>query len=127
MVNNILVLLWLASIVCIFYFWKRKPNRKYKRISIAVCIVLLFSIGSLPENKAQTNSNKATEVSNVSSSSSSKKVGSKDHSSSTSKKASESSRKKTTKHKEVKSNKIQNYFLKRKAEKLKLGTSMSQV
>lgn len=68
MINTILVLLWILSIVGIFYFWKRKPNKSYKRASIIACVILFFAIGLLPENQKQVN--KTTKSSKVSSSSS---------------------------------------------------------
>lgn len=118
MVNTILVLLWILSIIGIFYFWKKKPNKNYKRASIIACIILFFIIGLLPENQKQ--SNKTTEVSKVSSSSSNS-IKPK-NSSSTVSKASSSGKAQTPRR-----NKLQKLVLKRKAERLKLGTSMSEV
>lgn len=118
MVNTILVLLWMLSIVGIFYFWKRKPNKSYKRASIVACIILFFAIGLLPENQKQ--SNKTIEVSKVSSSSSNSIKH--NNSSSTVSKSSSSGKTQTPRR-----NKLQKLILKRKAERLKLGTSMSEV
>ena len=120
MLNNILSVVWIILIACIFYFWKKKPNKKYKWASIVAFIAVTCLIGTLPENKSQTQHEQATESSSVSSSSS--------HSSSLQSKS--STKKQVKEHKEEqppKRNKIQKFWLKHKAGKLKLGTSKSDV
>lgn len=111
MLNTVLVLLWIASLISIYYFWKKRPNKKYKRISIAVCIMLFFAIGLLPENHNQTQPEQTTKTSRTY-----------DSPKETSK--SSSNQNKNQSHDK---NKAQRWLLKRKAEKLELGTSMNEV
>lgn len=120
MLNNILVILWIILIIYIFYFWKKKPNKKYKWVSIVAFVAITCLIGSLPENKSQTHHEQTTKFSSISSSSS--------HSSSLQSNSSSKKQAKQNKEKQSpKRNKIQKIWLKHKAGKLKLGTSKSDV
>lgn len=116
MLNNILSIIWLALIICIFYFWKKKSNKKYIWASIVGAIALTFLIGSLPQNKQSntTNDVEATTSSSSVSSSNSANSAKQSHSSSKVKKESSS---------RLKRNRLQAMVLKHKAKKLELGTS----
>lgn len=48
--KNILTLIFLGSAFGIWYFIKKKPNKKYRNISIAVLIGSIFIIGSFPKD-----------------------------------------------------------------------------
>lgn len=72
--KNILSLIVLASAAGIWYFIKKRPNTKYRNISIAVLISCIFIIGIFfKENKTKTESTKpaTTQVASSSSSESS--------------------------------------------------------
>ena len=60
MLNTILVFCWILSLVAIFYFWKKRPNRTYKRISIVISILLVFCIALLPSNRQYSGSSSAS-------------------------------------------------------------------
>lgn len=70
MLNTVLVICWLASIFCIFYFSKRKPNKTYKIVSIVACVLLACWIGLLPSNRPTNNKNNVVTNSKTSSTSS---------------------------------------------------------
>ena len=72
--KNILSLIVLVSAAGIWYFIKKRPNTKYRNISIAVLISCIFIIGIFfKENKTKTESTKpaTTQVASSSSSESS--------------------------------------------------------
>lgn len=70
MLNTVLVIFWLASVFCIFYFSKHKPNKTYKIISIVACILLACCIGFLPSNWPTNSKDNVTTTSKTSSASS---------------------------------------------------------
>lgn len=77
--KNILSLIVLVSAAGIWYFIKKRPNTKYRNISIAVLISCIFIIGIFfKENKTKTESTKpaTTQVASSSSSESSESTGS---------------------------------------------------
>lgn len=119
MLNNILSIIWIALIICIFYFWKKKPNKKYLKASIIGFVAVTLLIGLLPQSNTTKETTKTAEATSVSSSS---RV-----TSSSSFKDSTSHNSSKDKSSEPKRNKIQKWWLKHKAEKLELGTSKSQV
>lgn len=121
MLNNILSIIWIALIICIFYFWKKKSNKKYLKVSIISFIAITLLIGLLPQSSSTKEATKTAEATSVSSSSQVTSSSSSKHSSSTS----HSSHK--DKSPKPKRNKIQKWWLKRKAGKLELGTSKAQV
>ncbi|MFR0549627.1 ECF transporter S component [Limosilactobacillus reuteri subsp. suis] len=118
MLNNFLTLIWIVLVICIFYFWKKKLNRKYMWGSIIGLIALTFLIGSLPQNKPVKDTSKSTEVTSVSSSSKSTSASS----------SSKSSAAASSNHeKKPKRNQFQKMILKHRAGNLELGTSKSDV
>lgn len=119
MLNNILSIIWIALIICIFYFWKKKPNKKYLKASIIGFVAVTLLIGLLPQSNTTKETTKTAEATSVSSSS---RV-----TSSSSFKDSTSHNSSKDKSSEPKRNKIQKWWLKRKAGKLELGTSKAQV
>lgn len=119
MLNNVLSIIWIALIIFIFYFWKKKPNKKYLKVSIISFIAITFLIGLLPQSSSTKETTKTAEATSVSSSS---RV-----TSSSSFKDSTSHNSSKDKSSEPKRNKIQKWWLKRKAGKLELGTSKAQV
>lgn len=119
MLNNILPIIWIALIICIFYFWKKKPNKKYLKASIIGFVAVTLLIGLLPQSNTTKETTKTAEATSVSSSS---RV-----TSSSSFKDSTSHNSSKDKSSEPKRNKIQKWWLKHKAGKLELGTSKSQV
>lgn len=119
MLNNILSIIWIALIICIFYFWKKKPNKKYLKASIIGFVAVTLLIGLLPQSNTTKETTKTAEATSVSSSS---RV-----TSSSSFKDSTSHNPSKDKSSELKRNKIQKWWLKRKAGKLELGTSKAQV
>lgn len=69
--KNILSLIVLVSAAGIWYFIKKRPNTKYRNISIAVLISCIFVIGIFfKENKTKTESTKPATTQVASSSSS---------------------------------------------------------
>ena len=69
--KNILSLIFLVSAAGIWYFIKKRPNTKYRNISIAVLISCIFVIGIFfKENKTKTESTKPATTQVASSSSS---------------------------------------------------------
>lgn len=69
--KNILSLIVLVSVAGIWYFIKKRPNTKYRNISIAVLISCIFVIGIFfKENKTKTESTKPATTQVASSSSS---------------------------------------------------------
>ncbi|WP_323074954.1 hypothetical protein [Limosilactobacillus reuteri] len=121
MLNNILSIIWIALIICIFYFWKKKPNKRYMWASIIGVIVLTFLIGSLPQNKQfnKTNDVETAASSNFTSGS--------NNSASSSKQSHSSSKAKKESSSKPKRNRIQIMILKHRAKGLELGTSKSTV
>lgn len=119
MLNNVLSIIWIALIIFIFYFWKKKPNKKYLKVSIISFIAITLLIGLLPQSSSTKEAAKTAEATSVSSSS---RV-----TSSSSFKDSTSHNSSKDKSSEPKRNKIQKWWLKRKAGKLELGTSKAQV
>lgn len=72
--KNLLSLIVLVSVAGIWYFIKKRPNAKYRNISIAVLISCIFIIGIFfKENKTKTESTKPA-TTQVTSSSSSESV-----------------------------------------------------
>lgn len=71
--GTILSLIWLASIVCIWYFWRKKPNKKYLLTSVAVLVVSTFLYSLTPEYRADSAKREAESASKASSKSISKK------------------------------------------------------
>lgn len=119
MLNNVLSIIWIALIIFIFYFWKKKANKKYLKVSIISFIAITLLIGLLPQSSSTKEAAKTAEATSVSSSS---RV-----TSSSSFKDSTSHNSSKDKSSEPKRNKIQKWWLKRKAGKLELGTSKAQV
>lgn len=119
MLNNVLSIIWIALIIFIFYFWKKKPNKKYLKVSIISFIAITLLIGLLPQSSSTKEATKTAEATSVSSSS---RV-----TSSSSFKDSTSHDSSKDKSSEPKRNRIQKWWLKRKAGKLELGTSKAQV
>lgn len=71
--GTILSLIWVASIVCIWYFWRKKPNKKYLLTSVAVLVVSTFLYSLTPEYRADSAKREAESASKASSKSISKK------------------------------------------------------
>ncbi len=71
--GTILSLIWLASIVCIWYFWRKKPDKKYLLTSVAVLVVSTFLYSLTPEYRADSAKREAESASKASSKSISKK------------------------------------------------------
>lgn len=61
--GTILSLIWVGSIVCIWYFWRKKPNKKYLLTSVVVLVVSTFLYSLTPnykESLAKKNSSSQT-------------------------------------------------------------------
>lgn len=64
--GTILSLIWLASIVCIWYFWRKKPNKKYLLTSVAVLVISTFLYSLTPEYRADSAKREAESASKAS-------------------------------------------------------------
>ncbi|MBF0758182.1 hypothetical protein E4T91_05415 [Ligilactobacillus murinus] len=64
--GTILSLIWVASIVCIWYFWRKKPNKKYLLTSVAVLMISTFLYSLTPEYRADSAKREAESASKAS-------------------------------------------------------------
>lgn len=57
--DSFLALIFLASIFSSWYFWRKKPNKRFLSGSIAVLILSFLLIGALPQKTEKTTTNQA--------------------------------------------------------------------
>lgn len=57
--DSFLALIFLASIFSSWYFWRKKPNKRFLSGSIAVLILSFLLIGALPQKTEKTTTNHA--------------------------------------------------------------------
>lgn len=122
--GTILSLIWVASIVCIWYFWRKKPNKKYLLTSVAVLVVSTFLYSLTPEYRADSAKREAESASKASS----KSISKKEASESISRAEADKKEKNTAKAKSSsKKDDVSDKQLLKRAKKLKYGMSYDEV
>ncbi len=123
--GTILSLIWVASIVCIWYFWRKKPNKKYLLTSVAVLVASTFLYSLTPEYRTDSAKREAESASKASS----KSISKKEASESISRAEADKKEKNTAKAKSSSSKKddVSDKQLLKRAKKLKYGMSYDEV
>lgn len=123
--GTILSLIWVASIVCIWYFWRKKPNKKYLLTSVAVLVASTFLYSLTPEYRTNSAKREAESASKASS----KSISKKEASESISRAEADKKEKNTAKAKSSSSKKddVSDKQLLKRAKKLKYGMSYDEV
>lgn len=123
--GTILSLIWVASIVCIWYFWRKKPNKKYLLTSVAVLVASTFLYSLTPEYRTDSAKREAESASKASS----KSISKKEASESISRAEADKKEKNTAKAKSSSSKKddVSDKQLLKRAKKLKYDMSYDEV
>lgn len=123
--GTILSLIWVASIVCIWYFWRKKPNKKYLLTSVAVLVASTFLYSLTPEYRTDSAKRETESASKASS----KSISKKEASESISHAEADKKEKNTAKAKSSSSKKddVSDKQLLKRAKKLKYGMSYDEV
>lgn len=123
--GTILSLIWVASIVCIWYFWRKKPNKKYLLTSVAVLVASTFLYSLTPEYRTNSAKREAESASKASS----KSISKKEASESISRAEADKKEKNTAKAKSSSSKKddVSDKQLLKRAKKLKYDMSYDEV